>query len=277
MSAPRELRVALDLALGAGEVVLEERAKGLAVDHKAQGEPVTNADRRASELIVAGLTAAFPADVVISEELPDDGRRLGAERVWFVDPIDGTKDFIRGADGFAVMIGLVVRGTPTVGVVHQPSLRRTFAAVAGQRAWMRDGSGQEHALAVSSVDDPAQLRLVASASHRTTAIDHVRTALGIRDELNVGSVGVKLALIAAGLRDLYVNPAGRCKAWDTCAPEVILRAAGGTLTDLRGDALRYDVAELRFAHGLVGSNTVIHPLVIARLAEQLAPRSGGGE
>jgi 3'(2'), 5'-bisphosphate nucleotidase len=267
----RELAEATALAERAGALVVAARAAGLVVEHKAGDEPVTAADRDASTLIVAGLHAAFPADVVVSEELEDDLARLGADRVWFVDPIDGTKDFIRGGDGFAVMIGLVVGGVPVVGVVHQPSIDRTFAAIAGQAATVRERGQPARAIAVSTVSDPAQARLVASASHRSAVIDDVKEALGTHDELNIGSVGVKLALIAAGARDLYVNPAGRCKAWDTCAPEVILRAAGGVLTNLHGDPLRYDQPDLRLPHGLVGSNQHLHAAVVGKLAA-LFPR-----
>ena len=134
----RELAEATALAERAGALVVAARAAGLVVEHKAGDEPVTAADRDASTLIVAGLHAAFPADVVVSEELEDDLARLGADRVWFVDPIDGTKDFIRGGDGFAVMIGLVVGGVPVVGGGHQPSIDRTFAAIAGQAATVRE-------------------------------------------------------------------------------------------------------------------------------------------
>jgi 3'(2'), 5'-bisphosphate nucleotidase len=121
-------------------------------------------------------------------------------------------------------------------------------------------------LAVSSIEDVAQIRLVASASHRSAAIDEVKSALGISDELNLGSVGLKLALIALGERDLYVNPSAKSKLWDVCAPEAILRAAGGVLTDAQGAAVRYDLADLACRNGLVASNGHVHAAVLERLA-----------
>ena len=199
---------------------------------KPGDEPVTIADRMASELIVRGLATAFPTDPVISEELPLPDGAMGSPRFWLVDPIDGTKDFIRGSDGFSVMIGLVVGGRPVLGVVHQPTIDRTFYATP-------DGAFVEHggvrtALAVSTVASATGARLVVSASHRSPEIDRVKSTLGIDDEQNIGSVGVKLALIALGVRDLYVNPWPKTKAWDTCAPEAILVRAGGRLSDLFG-------------------------------------------
>ncbi len=259
-----ELDVALELALRAGDEVVRIRREGaLGVELKPGDEPVTIADRLASELIVAGLRAAFPGDPIISEELPPEPGAFGSRRLWLVDPIDGTKDFIRGSDGFSVMIGLVEDGRPVVGVVHQPTLARTFyASPAG--AFVRTPDGTQP-LVVSNVAVAGDARLVASASHRSAAIDEVKSALGIADEQNVGSVGVKLSLIALGARDLYVNPWPKTKAWDTCAPEAILVRAGGRLTDLFGAPITY-YGDLRHVRGLVASNGHIHDEVVARIA-----------
>jgi 3'(2'), 5'-bisphosphate nucleotidase len=277
VSAPaaysRELEVAIDLARSAGVLVVGIRAAGFEVDYKLGEEPVTRADREASVAVVSGLHQAFPDDVIISEELEIDPARTTAERVWYVDPIDGTRDFIRGDDGFAVMIGLCVNGVPTVGVVHQPTRQRTYSCIAGQPAFVVEhGAGITTQLAVSSIAEPGAARLAASASHRSADIDRVKSQLGIRDELNVGSVGLKLCLIAAGSRDLYVNPAAKTKAWDTCAPEVILVAAGGQLSDLYGAPVDYRCEDLRHHHGLVGSNGHLHQTVVTKMT-QLFPLS----
>jgi 3'(2'), 5'-bisphosphate nucleotidase len=267
-----ELEVAIDLARAAGAEVVKLRDSGaLDVEMKAGNEPVTIADRAASTLIVAGLAARFPADPVISEELPPAPGALGSPRLWLVDPIDGTKDFIRGSDGFSVMIGLVVAGRPVLGVVHQPMLGRTFfASLAGGFV---EQAGARTPLAVSTVAAAGEARLVISASHRSDDIDRVKTTLGIADEQNVGSVGVKLSLIALGVRDLYVNPWPKTKAWDTCAPEAILTAAGGRLTDLFGGPIAYTVPTgmseadaLRHPRGLIASNGRIHDEVVARIS-----------
>lgn len=262
-----ELACARELAEVAGELVVAIRDRGpLVVEHKAGDEPVTIADREASELVVAGLRARFPADVIVSEESADDLDRLSARRVWYIDPIDGTKDFIRGGDGFSVMIGLCVDARPVLGVVYQPIGRRRFTAAVDAGAWLDEPERAPRRLAVSTVAEVGAIRLVASKSHRSPVIDEVKSALGIANELNIGSVGLKLALIALGERDLYVNPWPKCKAWDTCAPEAILTAAGGTLTDTAGRAIRYDEAELGRVHGLVASNGHVHAAALARLA-----------
>jgi 3'(2'), 5'-bisphosphate nucleotidase len=260
----REVERAAELARAAGALVTSIRDQGLAalgVEAKPGDEPVTVADRAANELIVSGLRTSFPDDVIVSEEsVAHDRARLTAERVWYVDPIDGTKDFIRGEDGFAVMIGLCVAARPLVGVVYQPTRDRLYRAAPDVGAWLGD-----ERIHVSAQADPGAIRLVSSRSHRSVMNDKVRETLGVTDELAVGSVGLKLGLIATGERDLYVNPWPKCKAWDTCAPEAILVAAGGMLTDTKGGAIRYDEEDLARPRGLVASNGRIHEGVLARL------------
>ncbi len=267
MALELELQTAIALAREAGITVVQLRDGGLSVEMKPGDEPVTVADRTASEMILRGLAKTFPADPVISEELPATSAQLQRDRLWLVDPIDGTKDFIKGGDGFAVMIGLVVDHVPVLGVVHQPTIDRTFYATP-DGAFVTVG-GETKPLAVSHVANAADARLVASASHRTADIDRVKTELGIAEEMNVGSVGVKLCLIAMGVRDLYVNPTAKTKSWDTCAPEAILAGAGGRLSDLFGDPIEY-TAELAHRRGLVASNGHLHAEVVAKLGPLFA-------
>jgi 3'(2'), 5'-bisphosphate nucleotidase len=262
----REVEVAQRLGSEAGVLVMQYHGSQLTVDRKVGNEPVTIADRESSDLIVRGLREAFPDDVVISEENADDLRRLTARRVWYVDPIDGTKDFIRGEDGFCVMIGLCIAARPAVGVVVQPLHKRIFSAAPGAGAWIEAPDHPPRRAAVSDVSELTQARLVASKSHRDTTIDKVKSALGISDELNIGSIGLKLGVIAVGERDLYVNPAPHCSAWDTAGPEALLVEAGGRLSDLHGRPLRYDVEQIGHRAGMIASNGRVHEAAIARLA-----------
>lgn len=277
----RETHSACIIARAAGELALryfrnwhgakgegEPKGEGvLAVEMKDGDEPVTAADRAVSDLCVSRLRAEFPLDAVLSEEIPDDGARLSATRTWLVDPIDGTKDFIAGRPGFSVMIGLLVDGEPRLGVVYQPTQDRLFFAVRGSGSFVEEA--QEKAaprqLHVSSVGDLHEARMVSSASSREKVVAEVREKSGISDEIQIGSVGIKLSLIAAGERDLYINPAGRTKLWDTCAPSVILHEAGGRLTDLLGRPLDYR-GELGHRAGLIASNGPLHEAAINQLA-----------
>ncbi|HXU81403.1 MAG TPA: 3'(2'),5'-bisphosphate nucleotidase CysQ [Polyangia bacterium] len=266
MSLARELEVARAAALEAAALVQRYRTPGIRVDHKHEGEPVTEADIAASALIVERLHAAFPADAILSEEVPDDGSRLQASRVWMVDPIDGTRDFIRGENGYAVMIGLCIDGRPRVGVVSQPPTGITWAGSVGETCWKELPDGSRTGLRPSERKEPPGIRLVASKSHRTHDIDLFRKALGIDDEINVGGVGLKVALVAEGSRDLYVYPGSRTKLWDACAPDAIIAAAGGRLSDTYGDTLVYDQPDLYNRRGLIASNGRLHDLVVGTIA-----------
>jgi 3'(2'), 5'-bisphosphate nucleotidase len=262
----RELALAEEIALEAARLVRGYHGTDFAVHSKAGNEPVTEADHAANTLIVDRLHAAFPDDVVLSEEIPDDGARQGRSRVWMVDPIDGTSDFIAGNTGFVVMIGLVVDGRPRVGAVAHPLTGRVYGGVVGEGAWRQEPDGARTRLHTSTLAGPPGIRLVASKTHRTPRVDAVKRALEITDEMNVGSVGLKIGLVAEAERDLYVYTGGRTKIWDTCGPEAILHGAGGRMTDLDGKPLVYDLPDLYNRRGIVASNGPLQDFVIATLA-----------
>ena len=266
----REVEVAERLSREAGALVMKFHGSELKVDRKAGDEPVTIADRQASDAIVRGLRAAFPDDVIISEENADDLRRLEAPRVWYIDPIDGTKDFIRGEDGFCVMIGLCIDHRPAVGVIYQPIHDRLMAAATGGGTWLTAAGAAPVKAEVSGVSELSGIRLVASKSHRGSSMDKIKTALGVTDELNIGSVGLKLGVIAMGARDLYVNPSSKTSSWDTCGPEALLVEAGGRLTDLGGELLRYDDEFINHRRGLLASNGAVHDAALERLRPMFA-------
>jgi 3'(2'), 5'-bisphosphate nucleotidase len=267
-----ELAVARAAAVAAMGVVKAHWRTNLTVEHKAGDEPVTIADREASDLIVARLCAAFPGDAVLSEEVPDDGSRLRAHRVWMIDPIDGTSDFIAGDTGFAVMIGLCVGGRPQLGALAMPATGALYLGVVGQGAWMETADGVRQPLRTSALAAPPGIRLVASKTHRTRDVDTFRRALGIDDEINVGSVGLKVAMVADASRDLYVYPGSRTKLWDICGPEAVLLAAGGRVTDVHGQLIDYTQPDLRNSGGIVASNGPLHDQVITTLAPLLGAR-----
>jgi 3'(2'), 5'-bisphosphate nucleotidase len=262
----RELDVAARIAREAGELVRGYHGKQLTISAKAGDEPVSDADIAANALIVGRLAEAFPDDVILSEEIPDTGERLGRRRVWMVDPIDGTRDFIAGDSGFVVMIGLAIDGRPAVGAVAHPITGHVYMGAAGVGAWREATPGERVPIHTSLTASPPDIRLVASKSHRTSRVDAVKQALQITDEMNVGSIGLKIGLVSEGVRDLYFYGGGRTKIWDTCGPEAILVGAGGRLTDVDGQPLVYDRPELYNRRGIVASNGPLHDFVITTVA-----------
>lgn len=260
----RELAVARRLARQAGEAILHHYRRGVAVERKAAGEPVTIADRAADDLIRAGLAQAFPADGLLTEESLDDPARLTKERVWIVDPLDGTTEFIAETDEFVVQIALTVAGAPVLGVVYQPTTGREYLALKGQGAY-HCFDGRQERLQVSAVDDVARMRLIASRSHYSQFVQEARRELGIEAVTRMGSVGLKVGQIARGLSDLYVG-ASAAKEWDLCAPHAVLLEAGGTLTDLCGGAPTYNKAELAPCRGVIASNGRAHAAIVEALS-----------
>jgi 3'(2'), 5'-bisphosphate nucleotidase len=275
VSFSREAEVARAVALEAASLVASFKGRPLEVRHKSGGEPVSKADLESSALIVSRLREAFPDDAILSEELPDDGSRLHSQRVWMIDPIDGTRDFLRGEPGYVVMVGFCHQGRPVVGAVAQPETGRLWGGVTGAGAWREAPGAARESIRASAIAQPRAIRLVSSKSHRSDYYQRLRDALGITDELAVGSVGLKLALVAEGSRDLYVYPGSQTKLWDSCAPEAILTAAGGKVTDSDGLPLTYTDPRLHNPRGIVASNGCVHgPALdaIARLRAEAGAR-----
>jgi 3'(2'), 5'-bisphosphate nucleotidase len=266
----RELSVALELAREAGAAILEIYEGPLDIQQKIAAndrEPVTQADTLANEIIVERLSRDFPDDGILAEESIDTARRLEKSRVWMIDPLDGTTGFIDGNGDFAVQIGLTENGLCVLGVVYQPLTGVLYRAVAGEGTWIERPDYPAEKAGVSEHAEISTMRLAASRSHRSPRMDTVVEAFGLKEEVRRGSVGIKVGLIIEQQCDIYVHLSPRTKQWDTCAPEIILREAGGAITDLFGRPLRYNQAEVQNRNGVVASNGAAH----ARIIESLAP------
>ena len=269
MNLEHELSVALRLAREAGAAILGYYHEPVRVETKigvdAQAEPVTVADHIANELIVDGLKKEFPDDGILAEESVDTARRLEKERVWMIDPLDGTNGFIARDGDFAVQIGLTINGRAVLGVVYQPAPDAMYYAVTGKGAWIeREGFEPQRAV-VSGQSEIRRMRLAVSRTHRSPRMNSVVSALKVKEEVQRGSVGIKIGLIVEQQCDLYVHLSSRTKQWDTCAPEVILTEAGGRCSDLFGQPLFYNTPDVQNRNGLVASNGVAHDQVIGIL------------
>jgi 3'(2'), 5'-bisphosphate nucleotidase len=266
----RELDLVAETVRAAGAAAMRFYGTA-AAQAKTDASPVTAADHAANDVIVARLRAAFPGDAILSEESRDSADRLGARRVWIVDPLDGTKEFLAQNGEFSIMVGLVEDGRPVLGAVYLPAPDVLYLAAEGVGAW-REAEGRREPLACPTAD-PGAIRLVGSRSHADPLVERMRAALGIDDVLPCGSVGVKCARIAEGVRDLYVHPVPYMKEWDTCAPEAILRAAGGFVSDARGEPLRYNKPDPVQPHGIVACAPGVVDAVLPTIRE-LYERTG---
>lgn len=252
-----ELNTAIRLARESGGIVRTFYEVPPTVRWKDPTEPVTEADRAVNAYLVKQFSQIFPGDGMLAEESKDDFSRLTHERVWIVDPLDGTAEFIAHNGEFVIMIGLAVQGQPVAGVVYQPIDNVLYGAALGQGAFVEE-FGDRYPLHVSAEATVEKFRLVVSRSHRPPLVDKMISRLGLQRERSIGSVGLKIGLIARGQAEFYVHPNPGTKEWDTCAPDIIVREAGGMMTDCWNRLLQYNQQDVLRRFGVLASNGVRH-------------------
>lgn len=266
----KELETAIALARKAGEVILEYYALEIIAEEKLgldnMTEPVTIADKTASKIIVEGLEKMFSDDAILSEEEADSFEtRLARERVWMIDPIDGTWGFIKKDGDFGVQIGLTENGAAILGVVYLPLHDRLFFAAKNQGAFLSEKGEAPSRLQVSNKTNLTEMNLASSRNHRSPKMYRIIEDFGFKQEIQRGSVGLKVGLIAERIADLYVHLSPRTKFWDTCAPQIILEEAGGKFTDLFGFPFVYNLKDAQNHNGILATNGAPHEEVLLRL------------
>jgi 3'(2'), 5'-bisphosphate nucleotidase len=267
-----EAQLLNDLAEGAkeaGEAILTVVRRGFEIEAKKDTSPVTEADRAAELVILAALARAAPGVPVIAEEEVAAGRIPAHGDTYFlVDPLDGTKEFIRGGDDYTVNVGLIEKGVPRLGVVFAPATGRLHGGCVGSGAWLDQGRGRDP---IRTRERGSEVTAVASKSHLNQAtIDYLEAAVGTCDYISIGS-SLKFCIIAEGRADIYPRAAPTSE-WDTAAGHAVLLAAGGLVDGPDGNALRY------------GKPTFLNRAFVAtsgwkapRLEPFLEPFSGGGD
>lgn len=253
----------------AGEAILEIVRRGFDVESKHDASPVTEADRAAELIILAALARAAPGVPVIAEEEVAAGRIPAHDDIYFlVDPLDGTKEFIRGGDDYTVNIGLIERGTPRLGVVFAPATGRLHGGCVGEGAWLDEGQGRS---SISTRKRSQVTTAVASKSHLNQAtVDYLEAAVGSCGYVSVGS-SLKFCIVAEGKADIYPRAAPTSE-WDTAAGHAVLLAAGGLVDGPDGEPLRY--GKRAFLNRAFVATSGWKP---PRLEPFLEPFSGGGE
>ena len=254
----KELDVAIRAAREAGAIIRSLYGTDVAVVEKGDraNSPLTQADTRSNETLHRILMAEFPEDGWLSEESKDSPSRLTKRRVWIVDPLDGTREFVRRIPELGVCIGLVENGTPIVGVTYNPITEEMFAAARGQGATLNG-----RAIRVSDRTELAGATLLASRSEDERG-EWDRFKSRFRVELT-GSVAYKLALVAAGRADATFTLTPKHE-WDICSSACLVECAGGRVTDLGGQALRFNNENPKLP-GLVASNGKLHEALLGTL------------
>jgi 3'(2'), 5'-bisphosphate nucleotidase len=235
----KELHLVKKLVLEAGQMAKRIRKQGYDVIEKSNNEGlVSTADLALSDFLSKNLKQKYPNDLVISEEsvVPED--LLEDKRIWFIDPIDGTQDFVNHGREWAIMIALAINGRSVLGVVYQPDENKLYFAIEGHGSYLECGENLQK-LQVNSDKNIHNITLIQSRHHYSKKAQQLAEKLGIKKRILQSSLGLKLASIAEGKADIYFNFSGRCHLWDLCAPEIILREAGGIISDKNGSPLSY--------------------------------------
>lgn len=231
-----QLQTLCEIAEQAGREVMAVYATDFASWAKDDDSPLTQADLRSDEVIGAGLQAVFPGVFVVSEESqPQDN--TPRDRFFLVDPLDGTKEFLKRNDEFTVNIALIEQGEPVAGVVFAPALGELFYAARGLGAWKRTAAGGV-ALSVSRAHQSAALRVIGSRSHGGDALAAWLARISGEQTFVAAGSSLKFCRIAEGAADIYPR-LGPTSQWDTAAAQAVLEEAGGVVLDPSGRPLRY--------------------------------------
>jgi 3'(2'),5'-bisphosphate nucleotidase len=254
-----QLQTLCRIAHAAGQEIMAVYDQGGAVWQKQDASPLTEADLRADAVIRQGLEAAFPGVFILSEESRSAGD-APADSFFLVDPLDGTKEFLKRNGEFTVNIALVQQGVPTAGVVFAPALGELFYAAQGYGAWLQTVDGAPQALQVAAWLPTQPLRVIGSRSHGGDKLAAWLATLRCEHSFVAAGSSLKFCRIAQGQADIYPR-FGPTSQWDTAAAQCVLAVAGGAVRDLTGNRLQYGLQRpiLNPEFVAVGDQTALPP------------------
>jgi 3'(2'), 5'-bisphosphate nucleotidase len=265
--ARKAAEIVLAAAREASALVMGVYAAQFDVSYKGKDDPVTRADHESNALIVDRLSRAFPGIPIVAEE-SDPASYAGfadADTAWFVDPLDGTREFVARNGEFAVMIGLAERGRATLGVITAPAWGRAFVGVVGEGAWEVAVDGKRTPIHVSTRGTPQGASIVVSRSRTPPQLAAMTTTIGVSAPVALGSSGLKAAVVATGDYDIYFQPGRAGMRWDSCPSDALVRAAGGVLTETSGAPIDYRDPDIVNHGGLLATNGLLHAGVVQAL------------
>ena len=261
----QETKLAINAVIEAGKAVMEIYEQDFSVELKQDRSPLTQADIKSNEIIQRIISVSgYP---ILSEESVDDKERLNCEKIWIVDPLDGTSDFVSRTGEFTIMVALIEHNQPILGVVYCPTNKTLFVAQKNGGAYNL-GNGQCLKLSISNVAELERCRAVVSRHHLS---DHDRQFLmkiKIDKSTQLGS-SLKVMDICSAKAELYFATTNNMKQWDTCASCCIIKEAGGEITDMLGSELKYNIDTLNHQNGILVTNGLIHNKIIDNYAKFL--------
>ena len=253
----------IDGIIQAGEKVQEIYDTDFEVNKKDDNSPITKADLESNKILRAVLEkTGIP---ILSEEDVDDKSRLASEKVWIVDPLDGTQDFVNRTGEFTILVGLVENHVPVMGLVYLPIKKILYFAEKGMGAFCYDLNKWEK-ISVRKVEKISSCLALVSRHHLSGKEKKILDHLGITNTATIGST-LKVMEISSGRGDAYLTTTNKMSQWDTCASWCIISEAGGKMTDISGNDLIYNKEIVKHENGLLVTNGFIHDVVISKISE----------
>jgi len=274
------LDVVIDATIRAGEKIVEVYESNFEVEKKDDNSPITKADLESNSIIKeALLQTRIP---ILSEEDADDKSRIDSDKVWIVDPLDGTQDFVNRTGEFTVMIGLVENHIPIMGLVYVPTKKILYFAEKGNGAfcytgknhwgWKRRFGGWDltrekwKKISVRNTSEISKCLALVSRHHLSEKEKKMLDHLNIKNTASVGS-SLKVMEIASGNADIYLTNTNKMKQWDTAASHCIISESGGKMTDISGNDLIYNTESVNHENGLLVTNESIHEEVVSKISK----------
>jgi len=254
----------IDSIILAGEKIQEIYETDFEVNTKDDNSPVTTADLESNKILKSALVkTGIP---ILSEEDIDDKTRLDNEKIWIIDPLDGTQDFVNKTDEFSILVGLVENHAPVMGLVYLPIKKILYLAEKGMGAFCYDLQKWEK-ISVRKMKELENCLALVSRHHLSDTEKKMLDYLTIR---NIGKIGsaLKVMEISAGRADIYLSATrNKLSQWDTCGPNCIISEAGGKMTDISGHALIYNTETIKHENGLLVTNGFVHEKAVSKISE----------
>ncbi len=253
-----ETNLAINSVINAGKTVMKIYNQPFETKIKSDNSPITEADIASNKIIQKIIsTSDYP---ILSEETKDNKKRLEKETVWIIDPLDGTSDFINKTGEFTIMIGLVRKQVPILGIIYCPPQNTLYIAQQNQGSYQLVGERWSK-MSVSTISDITKSRTVYSRHHSEESerlfFKYIKTK-----KLTKRGSSLKAIDVASGTSELYFTSTNKIKQWDTCASYCLVKEAGGNITDVYGNDLNYNIDDVNHQNGIIVSNGLVHEKVI---------------
>tara|TARA_B100000953_G_scaffold293670_1_gene282464 strand:+ start:62 stop:901 length:840 start_codon:yes stop_codon:yes gene_type:complete len=260
-----ETNLAIDAAVKAGKAVIEVYKNNFSFQVKDDNSPITEADIKSNMIIQEVLsTTNIP---ILSEESVDNLARLKCEKIWIIDPLDGTSDFIEKGGEFTIMISLVQSGKPILGVIYWPTEDKLYVAQKNQGAYELF-SGHWKKLNVNNISNLEKCHAVLSRHHLSESDKKFIKKLNLL-EFNQKGSSLKVLDVCSGKAEVYLTTTNKIKQWDTCASYCLISESGGTMTSMNGEDLEFNTELINHKNGLLVTNGSIHNKIVKKYSEFL--------